>query len=451
MTAPAGTIALRATEGSRVSLWEDTFEGSATETAFAALRRLADCLRQDDPLAALAIRDKESAHRLGRYLFDRRSEVSRMAMVSLDADAHSVVRDASAMWRRLVQLPIRELPTAEWPCRMTEDTLVMAVSAATHIRCMNGEDQKPEAKGRVAWVGSEPPSWLNGIGTPAGHFVLPASGPDCLPVQLYAALHLLIAEAWSHYEPEKAGVVRRHISGAADAVIAALNNGRLLEEIREVADANVRYRTAFFISPFTASGRFWEKQFDRSGGPMVVHHLPGNAGHGPIVTIDGDAEEKYISLTHRADMVACYGEGNVAKWEGVFLNSVSVDRFLAQVPDLSARRPKAPFFTDSHWHLPVLNPDYDTRKDNLILLDMTSERDLPVMLDELSLLGSRLPRLVILTQKERIREVGEKSLFSFPVSNLVVLPEIDGHPIADLHLPLVLMGVGAALAGAWNR
>ncbi|MGD9139108.1 MAG: hypothetical protein PVH42_20255, partial [Desulfobacterales bacterium] len=66
------------------------------------------------------------------------------------------------------------------------------------------------------------------------------------------------------------------------------------------------------------------------------------------------------------------------------------------------------------------------------------------------LLGSRLPRLVILTQEKRIREAGEKTLFGFPVSNLVVLPEVDGHPIADLHLPLVLMAVGAALASAWN-
>ena len=98
-----------------------------------------------------------------------------------------------------------------------------------------------------------------------------------------------------------------------------------------------------------------------------------------------------------------------------------------------------------------MKPGYDTRQDNLIVLDMTAERALPLMLDELSLLGSRTPRLVIITQEARIRDMGEKTLFSFPVSDLLILPAPSGAPIADLHLPLVLNAIGAALAAAWGE
>ena len=52
------------------------------------------------------------------------------------------------------------------------------------------------------------------------------------------------------------------------------------------------------------------------------------------------------------------------------------------------------------------------------------------MLDELSLLGSRVPRLVVITQEERLREGGAETFFSFPVSNLLVLPTIAGASIA---------------------
>ncbi len=113
-------------------------------------------------------------------------------------------------------------------------------------------------------------------------------------------------------------------------------------------------------------------------------------------------------------------------------------------------RPRAPFYAGNQWYLPVLQPGYDTHRDNLIILDMTAERDLSQMLDELSLLGSRLPRLVILTQKERIREAGKDTLFHYPISDLLVLPSPGGTPIADMHLPFVLDAVGAALAAVWK-
>jgi len=182
----------------------------------------------------------------------------------------------------------------------------------------------------------------------------------------------------------------------------------------------------------------------------MVHHPPGKAGHGPIVTIDGQADEKFVGLTLRDAMVGRYGEAAVTRWETVYLEGKSVDAFLTRPPAAPLLKPQVPFYAGHRWYLPVLQPDYDTRRDNLILLDMTGERALPAMLDELSLLGSRVPRLVVITQEDRLGRAGAETFFSFPVSNLLILPKIAGAPIADLHLPLILNALGVALADLWQ-
>jgi hypothetical protein len=268
--------------------------------------------------------------------------------------------------------------------------------------------------------------------------------------QVYAGLNLLLARAWQPHAPQKAAIVEDHMNAAGQAIGAILQDERLLEDLQSVAADNARYRSAFFISPFTGAGRVWERAFDDAGRMMMVHHPPGKSGHGPIVTIDGHADGKYVDLTIRDHMVERYGETAVARWEEEYLEGNSVDAFLTRPPAAPLLEPRVPFYAGHRWFLPVLQPDYDTRQDNLIILDMTGELALPAMLDELSLLGSRLPRLVVITQEDRLRQAGADTFFSFPVSNLLVLPTVAGMPIADLHLPLVLEALGVALADLWQ-
>jgi glucosamine 6-phosphate synthetase-like amidotransferase/phosphosugar isomerase protein len=429
--------------------WEDDIKAPGSAEVFAEMRRLADLLRRENLLTALGANATEDLSELGRLLFDARSEINRLAIVPLDPAAHGVVRDVSAIWRRLINLPIRELPAGEWPRRTAEDTLLLVVATASDVGHSGGE-ALPERSGyKIVWMGPELPSWLReGVAT-AGRFVLPASVRKSTSTWLYVGLNLLLAEAWFQHKPEKGAIVRRHISGAADAITAVLNDARLLTGVRDLAAANAGYRTAFIISPFAGSGRVWEEQFDNAGCLMMVHHRPGHCGHGPIVTIDGMVD-KYVAMDNRIDMAARYGVAEVARWEADYLDGVNIDDFLARPPAMPLLRPRAPFYADNRWYLPVVRPDYDTHRDNLIILDLTSERDLPLMLDELSLLGSRIPRLAIITQEERIREAGEKTLFSFPVNDMLIFPSSHGGPFADLHLPIVLNAVGAALATIWK-
>ncbi len=264
--------------------WEDDIDDPEPAEVFGALRWLADSLRQGDPLAALGVQAGAGAAELGRLLFDARSDVNEVAIAPFDPAACGVARDASAIWRRLI-----DLPAGEWPGHVADDALVLVAATGT-----GGGSEAPLAVDglNIGWIGPEPPSWL-GVGmTRVGRFILPSAHGRCSPLRLYAGLNLLIAKAWSHHAPKKAAVLQRHLTGAADAITAVLGDARLLAALREVAAANARWRIAFFISLFAGCGRVWEEQFDAAGRVMLVHHGPDQCAHGPIVTIDGGVDHE---------------------------------------------------------------------------------------------------------------------------------------------------------------
>ncbi len=431
------------------SHWEDVIRDPGPLEALAESHWIAERLRRKDPLAGLVAFAEADAAELGRLIFDARSEVDDVVIMPLDASAQAVGRDAAAVWRRLINLPIREAPVGEWPCPGDDSTLVLVVATTV-------DDQAPATDKRlspdglkIGWLGPEPPSWLSTGLTNAGRFILTSTGARCSSARLFAGLNLLLAEAWSYTAAEKAHIVRGHIAGAGGSVTSVLNDTRLLDGLREVAAANAVYRTAFFISPFAGSGRVWEEYFDATGRLLMVHHAPGQSGHGPIVTIDGHADKKYVALDNRKVLIARHGASDVTRWEALCLEGGTVDDFLSRPPAMPFERPRAPFYAGNQWYLPVLQPGYDTHGDNLIVLDMTAERYMPMMLDELSLLGSRVPRLVVITQEKHIQTVGRKTFFHYPISDLLILPSPGGATIADMHLPLVLNAVGAALAAIW--
>ena len=447
---PAKTDAEATSRILSASSWETALKAPAAQGTLGDLRHLALQLQQKDPLDALGVFGEDSLWELGRCLFDKRSEVNGILTVSLDPAARAVVHDVAIFWRRLITLPIRELPAGEWPRHIPEDVLLLVVSTGTAPSPGTGKAWSALPRQKIVWLGSSPPPWEEAARKTIGRFILRSDRGRCATAQLYVALNLLLVKAWKPHVPQKAAILERHLAAAAHAVDAVLNDAPLLESLQRIVAENARYQTAFFISPLAGAGREWEKAFDASGRLMMVHHPPGQAGHGPIVTIDGNADKKFVGLVQREAMLARYGEPAVARWEAQYLEGKSVDAFLAHPPAEPLQQPQVPFYAGHRWYLPVLQPNYDTRRDNLMILDMTGERALPAMLDELSLLGSRVPRLVVITQEERLREGGAETFFSFPVSNLLVLPTIAGASVADLHLPLMLGAVGVALAALWQ-
>jgi glucosamine 6-phosphate synthetase-like amidotransferase/phosphosugar isomerase protein len=446
-TTPEAVRSTLDTGDSRVFRWEDGVVSGEARTVFGDLRRLADGLCRKDSPEVLGLREPADASELGRLLFDARTQVDGVVMAPLDTGALYVVQDASAVWGRMTGLPIRILPPGDGPKHYHGDSLTLLVATAPAPPTANAIPASKEAP--VAWIGPEPPSRLSG--KTLGTVVIPSSGGgQCPPVRSYVGLLALLAHAWLHHDREKATIFRDSLAGAAEALYSVLDDERLLAELRRTAASNGRYRTALFVSPSACIGRAWEACFDAVAPLMVVHHPPGHSGHGPIVTIDGRVDEKYVALERRSDMMDRFGTTMVERWEAGYLAGATTDEFLSGPPPVPPSRPGGPFPAGGRWYIPELVPTYDTRQDNLVILDMTGERDLPVMLDELSLLGSRFPRLVILTQEERLREAGEKAFFSAPVGDMLILPSPRRAPVADLHLPVVLEAVGAALADVWR-
>jgi hypothetical protein len=121
-------------------------------------------------------------------------------------------------------------------------------------------------------------------------------------------------------------------------------------------------------------------------------------------------------------------------------------------PNLGA---DSPFFAEGAWRLPVLRPDYDPRRDHLIVIDAADDRYGGQVLDVLSTYGCRYARLVVLTQKAFLERQRSRGMFEHPISRLLVLPEIDGpngpRAILEFAAPLALNLCAAAMAAEAAR
>lgn len=366
------------------SQWEARIPDSGSKKAIRELHGLVDGLRQGDPLKALCEATDIDINELGHLLFDPHSDINEVIFLPLDFTAHAVIHDTATLWRRLTDLPMRELWPGERLKHMADDGLLFAVSSTTSDTGIDWKGWSDKDTVKTVWIGPEPSLSENTPMKQVGRFVLPSTEGLCPPSHLYLTLHSLLATAWSQQEAKKGGIVLNHLRGAAASIETVLNPKAFLNELQDIAGVNKRYRTGFFISPFASCGSTWETQFDFSGCLTLVYHVPGHLSHGPIVTIDGAADDKYVAMEAREELVERYSEADVSQWEALCLDEGNVDDFLSRPPKSPLFRPRTPFFTNNRWYLPVLQPYYDTSHDNLIILDMTGERALPVMLDELS-------------------------------------------------------------------
>jgi glucosamine 6-phosphate synthetase-like amidotransferase/phosphosugar isomerase protein len=238
---------------------------------------------------------------------------------------------------------------------------------------------------------------------------------------LYSGLVLLLARLWQAVDPGTAEIIATHMQKTAVVLDGLLKDETLLADISGVVDENHRYRTATLITASRAVGMQWEDSFDRTGGLLANWRLMSEIAHGSLVTVDSDVHRKFVLLEEPSE---------VERTEGAF-------------------------YAEGRWYRTQLRPDYDPTEDNLILLDATSADHRERILDELSVLGCRYPRLIVITQHSLWTEAHEKIFAAFPISRRIFLPEPLGEeplrPISGFHLPLTLQPVFAALAGEFRR
>jgi hypothetical protein len=238
---------------------------------------------------------------------------------------------------------------------------------------------------------------------------------------LYAGLVLMLARLWQAVDPGTAEIITTHMLKTAVVLDGLLKDETLLADIAGVVNENHRYRTATLITASRAVGMQWEDSFDRIGGLLTNWRLMSEIAHGSLVTVDSDVHRKFVLLEDPSEV----------------------------------GRTEDAFYAEGRWYRTRLRPDYDPTEDNLILLDATSADHRERILDELSVLGCRYPRLIVITQHSLWTEAHEKILAAYPISRRIFLPEPLGEepvrPISGFHLPLTLQPVFAALAGEFRR
>ena len=392
----------------------------------------------------------ENTKRLADHLFGEDSDIDEIVFVPMDKRSQSAVKSTATIWSRFLDYRVRIISPEAHLAAFLENTLLMTAAATS-------AGQKRLAK-RLETAACpvfrlEPETdftacrFDNGDG---GRFLLTDRFRHARSDYLGAMLHLVFINTWHHVFPDKAKIISQHFQRLGQTVLSLLDNSDLKSQVSRSMTINRQYKTMFYIGPPVGTGFAWADTFDRTGGILMVPHLFGESAHGPLVTVDSRAEEKFIKLDDRKTMVSAFGESQVGLWENEYLGGKKIDFFLKASPDDLSHEEKRPFFTEGSWYIPELLPDYDTTRDNLIVMDATHPRYFDQALDEISIFGCRYPRMVLVTQRAFLDEKGKASLYRYPVSSTIILPEISGEPIPEIHLSFVMNMIGMETAACTN-
>mgnify|MGYP006287100045 CR=1 FL=1 len=432
--------------------WERAAKADWERVYHRQIRTLGELLREPDPLSRLIPESFRDPGRIKEMLFGTGAGETEVVFVPFDRPAASAARHLAARWGRFLESSVRVAPPGEpLPQADEEDTLLVFL-AAREVDSGTLLQRIRESAGACLWFGPEIPEkavriFRRSMGC---HVFDPQIAAFIEPELLYAAVSLIFIEAFHEADPVRAKVLKTAFGRTADVVRAILEDADFRTAIESAMADDRRYGTAFVLTPPDGAGEALMERFDAGGILALQAHLYGESAHGPLATVDDRVEEKYIRLRRRDRMAGRYGEELVAGWEAVHLAGESVDAFLARSPTDLPPRPGNPFFAENAWYLPVLEPDYDTDADNLILMDATARGHLADVLDELATFGCRFARMTVLTQAAFRNGPEVRAMAKFPVSHFLFLPTPGGgdQPIPDLLLPFALGPTGMVLAAA---
>jgi fructoselysine-6-P-deglycase FrlB-like protein len=384
---------------------------------------------------------------LAHWLFDELPPDGTLLLAPADRMAETAALSAVAQWKAFLPCGLRVERMAGLRGRLVPQTLMLACGTRAPDPALLSR-LLDTAMVPTAWIGPAlETSLARRFSASAGVLSLPETSSPAAVDALYLAFCHMLAAAWQLRDRNRGRILSDHLRLLPETLNAVLSDAALHAGLAECLAANHAYTTAFYIGPPGGNGMLWEDAFARHGRLVMVPHVFGDAVHGPIVTVDSRAAQKYIPLEKREIMAGAYGAETVARWERDFLGGIAVDDFNT-VAQLAKGLFPSPFFAEGRWYLPVLRDDYDARQDNLILLDAASQRHFDLALDELSVFGCRYARLAAMLQAafERRPEIG--ALQVQPVSHFIRLPgtaALDGT-ISELLLPVVSHVVAMAAA-----
>ncbi len=429
---------------SRPSLWEREAVCDWERRTYREFRRLARLATGSKPLVRLAEDGFDPGGEPVGRISEGLSEGGEIIFLCLDRGAEAAARGVSAWWSRLTGGRFSVASGLEPPAGAADrgPCLILAAQAPAPETYSTLAGR---LEGRTVRVGPGPAEGLAGYHLSAGD---DADGS----ARLWLALHLLLVAAWRKTAPAEAETVERVVKGVGPAIEAVLDDGRLLDRIREAMSANHGYNSALFIGPPTGHGQTWVERFDRTGAMAMESYLYGESAHGPLVTVDPALDEKYVSVTEREAMAEEYGREAVERWETEYFDGRPIGSAQPVHRPEGEIHPGGPFSVQGRWYLPVLRPGYDPSRDNLIIIDASSGRFLDRAWDELSAFACRNARLVVIGQEAFTASPERRRFSGYPIDHLIDLPTLGGGSggaaIPDLLLPPVQALLAAAAAAA---
>jgi hypothetical protein len=435
--------------------WEAAATFDWEKRCYKEMRALGDILSAEDPFVRLIKTEESNINRFAHSVFDNLEEGGEVVLFSLDKTARAAAENIVRLWNRLSDGIVRVLTERESLHSLPEDlTLIIVASEDPGMETLREFSRCLLIP--CCWFGPELPEegarFFKGA---LGYFPLRKDLQTVRSALLYAGLYLLMARAWKIGKPGKALIVQKLLKSSGRVIHAVLENSSLIREIDQAVDANRNYDTAFYISPPSGSGVEWVERFDRSGPLILESHIYGESAHGPLATVDSDIAGKFVRILNRKEMISIYGEEQVCSWEERFLQGVSIDSLKNQSVEGRLFRPGEPFFAEGYWYFPVLQPDYDFSRDNLIIIDASSSRYFEQTMDELGLYGCRYARNIVITQESFRGSPEKRGIYSYPIDHLIFLPAVGdadkNQPIPDMLIPFTSSLLAAAFAASFYR
>jgi glucosamine 6-phosphate synthetase-like amidotransferase/phosphosugar isomerase protein len=430
----------------KISLWEKDARTERSAFFYKDLRRLVGKIAANHSPGDICRDFDENTKRLAHHLFDENSDIEEIVFAPMDKRSAAAVKSAAGIWSRFLDFPVRIISPEAHLAAFGENILLITAAASSAGQKRLAQRLETAA---CSVFRLEPETdftacrFANGDG---GRFLLTDRFRHARSDYLGAMLHLVFINTWHHALPDKAKVISEHLKRLAETVLDLLDNPVLKSQVSQSMAINRHYKTMFYIGPPVGTGFAWADAFDRTGGILMVPHLFGESVHGPLVTVDSKLEEKFIKLDDRKTMVSVFGETQMDLLESKYLGGEKIDAFLKASRDDLPHEENTPFFTEGSWYIPELLPDYDTGRDNLLVMDATHPRYFDQALDEISTFGCRYPRMILITQQAFLDKKGKASLYRYPVCSTIILPTIAGEPIPEMHLSFVMNMIGTEMA-----
>jgi len=429
------------------TLWERLAHADWEREIYRQARAVSELLSREDPLGALFVQPERTLGRLGSGLFDELGEGGEVLFLCCDRTAWAAGYEAAAVWGRLLQVPLRVFYRLEELYREKEMLPIVVIASAVPEQGILEQFRK-NTEYPICWIGPRlEEKYQRTFDRSLGCYALCDDSAPSAYSNLYAGVLLLLTTAWRQAAGGKGRTLQSLLCSAGKAVKAVLEDGDIKESIDSFWRRNRQRDTAFYISPPSGIGYIWEQIFDATGALCMEHHVYGDSAHGPIATVDPRVEEKYVRLRSRDELVKRYGEDRVSEWQSSYGIAVIDQPSRTSTGQFEELRKHGLLHVEDGWYLPLYTPEYEVRRDNLIILDATRNRYFEQARDEMEIFASRNARMLLVSQRSFHASISEEQLLAgCTAGEPVLLPAVNGGPIPDLLLPFVSQLLAAAFA-----